>query len=396
MRTTARTARKRRRSSRAPEYVGADYRVIANSMTGTFEYGRGDKRALPDFNVFFRYYANYPYYSDAVWYLTQMRRWGQIPEGKTDAVVPRDGEEGVSRRTCTCRPRRLLVAEKKAKRGGLPIRERRLPRADEGVHRRHRVRRPQAQRLHREADDRPQGPAEDRERQCRRQVTCSRRQRGAHAADAAAESAAAPRPTLRRRAKPRFPRVNAAIDATIRALSLVGLGFLKPIVAMCRGEDPRVHLRQLWLDLGVPLVAIAAFLFAVEPGVVGHPDQPRADSRAGRGVGADAGVVGGSPRASARRRRRSTSARRSATPRGSPRIRTRRSRRAKYTGKPTYIDQIFTSLKTVFAGFLLATLIAVPLGILCGAEQDHQRDVQSADPDLQAGVAARVAAASSR
>ena len=48
-----------------PEYVGADYRVIANSMTGTFEYGRGDKRALPDFNVFFRYYATYPFYSDA-------------------------------------------------------------------------------------------------------------------------------------------------------------------------------------------------------------------------------------------------------------------------------------------------------------------------------------------
>jgi nitrate/nitrite transport system permease protein len=38
----------------------------------------------------------------------------------------------------------------------------------------------------------------------------------------------------------------------------------------------------------------------------------------------------------------------------------------KYTGKPTYIDQIFTSLKTVFAGFLIATLVAVPVGILCG------------------------------
>jgi nitrate/nitrite transport system permease protein len=38
----------------------------------------------------------------------------------------------------------------------------------------------------------------------------------------------------------------------------------------------------------------------------------------------------------------------------------------KYTGRPTYIDQIFTSLKTVFAGFLLASLIAVPVGILCG------------------------------
>ncbi len=68
-----------------PNYVGADYDVIANSMTGTFEYEKGDKRKLPDFNVFFRYYATYPYYSDAVWYLTQMRRWGQIAEYKPDS-----------------------------------------------------------------------------------------------------------------------------------------------------------------------------------------------------------------------------------------------------------------------------------------------------------------------
>lgn len=67
-----------------PNYVGADYDVIANSMTGTFEYEKGDKRQVPDFNVFFRYNATYPYYSDAVWYLTQMRRWGQIAEHKED------------------------------------------------------------------------------------------------------------------------------------------------------------------------------------------------------------------------------------------------------------------------------------------------------------------------
>ena len=66
------------------EYVGADEEVIANSMTGTFEYEKGDKRDVPDFNVFFRYYATYPYYSDAVWYLSQMRRWGQIAEAKDD------------------------------------------------------------------------------------------------------------------------------------------------------------------------------------------------------------------------------------------------------------------------------------------------------------------------
>jgi nitrate/nitrite transport system substrate-binding protein len=68
-----------------PQYVGADAKVIANSMTGTFEYEKGDKRAVPDFNVFFRYHATYPYYSDAVWYLTQMRRWGQISEAKPDS-----------------------------------------------------------------------------------------------------------------------------------------------------------------------------------------------------------------------------------------------------------------------------------------------------------------------
>jgi nitrate/nitrite transport system substrate-binding protein len=66
-------------------YVGADREVIANSMTGTFEYEKGDVREVPDFNVFFRYNATYPYYSDAVWYLTQMRRWGQISQAKPDS-----------------------------------------------------------------------------------------------------------------------------------------------------------------------------------------------------------------------------------------------------------------------------------------------------------------------
>ena len=67
------------------EYVGADEEVIAASMTGTFEFEKGDVRDIPDFNVFFRYNATYPFYSDAIWYLTQMRRWGQITEAKPDA-----------------------------------------------------------------------------------------------------------------------------------------------------------------------------------------------------------------------------------------------------------------------------------------------------------------------
>ncbi|OZB73563.1 MAG: nitrate ABC transporter substrate-binding protein, partial [Halothiobacillus sp. 13-55-115] len=66
------------------QYVGADEAVIAKSMTGTFEFDKGDVRPVPDFNVFFRDNATYPFYSDAIWFLTQMRRWGQIGEEKSD------------------------------------------------------------------------------------------------------------------------------------------------------------------------------------------------------------------------------------------------------------------------------------------------------------------------
>lgn len=38
----------------------------------------------------------------------------------------------------------------------------------------------------------------------------------------------------------------------------------------------------------------------------------------------------------------------------------------KYTGKETFLDQIFTSLVTVLTGFVLASIIAIPLGIVIG------------------------------
>ncbi|MEL6487278.1 MAG: CmpA/NrtA family ABC transporter substrate-binding protein, partial [Pseudomonadota bacterium] len=67
-----------------PNYVGADAEVIAASMTGVFTFEPGDTREAEGFNIFFEKYAGYPYYSDAIWYLTQMRRWGQIADDKDD------------------------------------------------------------------------------------------------------------------------------------------------------------------------------------------------------------------------------------------------------------------------------------------------------------------------
>ena len=93
--------------------MGADYEVIANSMTGTFEYEKGDKREVPDFNVFFRYNATYPYYSDAIWYLTQMRRWGQIADDKSDEWY-KDLAKKVYRPDLYTKAAQSLIAEKLA------------------------------------------------------------------------------------------------------------------------------------------------------------------------------------------------------------------------------------------------------------------------------------------
>jgi len=58
--------------------------VLMASMTGKFTFGDGDTRDTPEFNLFFSQQADYPFYSDAIWILTQMRRWGQIVETKPD------------------------------------------------------------------------------------------------------------------------------------------------------------------------------------------------------------------------------------------------------------------------------------------------------------------------
>jgi len=103
-----------------PEYVGADYGVLSNSMLGTFEFEKGDKRPAPNFNVFFRGYAQYPFTSDGVWTLTQMRRWGQIAEAKPDQWYL-DMAKKVMRTDIYLKAAQLLIDEKKAKKEDFPF-----------------------------------------------------------------------------------------------------------------------------------------------------------------------------------------------------------------------------------------------------------------------------------
>jgi two-component system, oxyanion-binding sensor len=63
----------------AKSYVNAPTSVVDNSMTGTWTYDKKEGPvSMPDFNVFHRYAANFPWHSHAIWFLTQMVRWGQI------------------------------------------------------------------------------------------------------------------------------------------------------------------------------------------------------------------------------------------------------------------------------------------------------------------------------
>lgn len=61
------------------EYINAPPDVVGLSMEGGFRFGSDEPLvAMPDFNVFYRYAATFPWLSHAVWFITQMYRWGQI------------------------------------------------------------------------------------------------------------------------------------------------------------------------------------------------------------------------------------------------------------------------------------------------------------------------------
>jgi len=59
-------------------YVNAPTDVIDNSMTGTYMFTNGVNTPMPQFNVFGKKQALYPYYSHGLWQVTQMIRWGQL------------------------------------------------------------------------------------------------------------------------------------------------------------------------------------------------------------------------------------------------------------------------------------------------------------------------------
>ncbi|MBI4327783.1 MAG: ABC transporter permease [Chloroflexi bacterium] len=155
------------------------------------------------------------------------------------------------------------------------------------------------------------------------------------------------------------------MSTLIKTCESVGLNWFVPFLRLAKRDNPNEQLRQILLQIGVPILAILLFLGAWSQVAAtvkvsfGSLPGPAAVWAEARNLWADHRAERAKETEFYQRqagRKRDFLA---ANPGGAWKER-------KYAGKPTYADQIFTSLKTVFTGFLIASGLAVPLGILCG------------------------------
>ncbi|CUH68453.1 Bicarbonate transport system permease protein CmpB [Thalassovita gelatinovora] len=158
-----------------------------------------------------------------------------------------------------------------------------------------------------------------------------------------------------------FTRINK-LDAWFKVL---GLAWITPMLKAAAGDTPKAQAKEVWQLLGVPLLAILIFIglwanlapkvqtsLGAIPGPVQvweqvenlHADHLREMDKAAafydRQDVRNAKLIAAGQDDKVKFR--------------------------DYTGKPTYYQQIWTSIKTVFFGFLIATLVAVPVGIAAG------------------------------
>ncbi|UWQ17439.1 ABC transporter permease [Jannaschia sp. M317] len=158
-----------------------------------------------------------------------------------------------------------------------------------------------------------------------------------------------------------FTRINKA-DGWFQVL---GLAWMTPVLKALAGDNPKAQLKDIWQLLGVPLLAIGLFLIAwgalapkVQTSLGAVPGPAEVWEQVGN-LHADA-VREGEKEEAFYARQDTRNAKFIAD--GQP----ERVKERAYTGKPTYYDQIGTSIVTVFFGFLIASVVAIPLGIAAG------------------------------
>lgn len=156
-----------------------------------------------------------------------------------------------------------------------------------------------------------------------------------------------------------------AIGRTDNFLKVIGLGWITPILRIANGEDRKAQGKALWQGLGIPVVAILTFLLLwaqlapqVKTSLGTIPGPVQVAEEFGKLI-EDHDKERAKGEAFYERQKVRNEKKLAKNPDAKVKWR-------KYTGKPTYFDQIWTSLQTVFMGFMLATIVAVPIGILSG------------------------------
>ena len=154
----------------------------------------------------------------------------------------------------------------------------------------------------------------------------------------------------------------------IHYMEMTGFHWLVPVVRLVKGENRKEQALDLFNQIGLPLIAIGIFLLLwaggasqVKTSLGELPGPVQVWEQAGN-LYEDHLRERARGEAFLERQEVRNAETLAADPQAEVRWR-------EYTGKATFIDQIFTSLKTVFAGFIVASLIAIPIGVACGLSQ---------------------------
>ncbi|MCX4188119.1 ABC transporter permease [Methylophaga sp. OBS4] len=154
-------------------------------------------------------------------------------------------------------------------------------------------------------------------------------------------------------------------DKLIYFLELTGFSWFIPLVKLASGESPKHQLQDLAKMVGVPLFAIVVFLMFWHMGAakivtsLGQVPGPVQVWEQANVLVKEHYEEREREQGFIERQEKRNAAKLEKDPDAEVTIRP-------YTGKETFFDQILTSLETVFVGFLLASLIAIPIGIISG------------------------------
>lgn len=189
----------------------------------------------------------------------------------------------------------------------------------------------------------------------------------------------------------------------LTGLRWIGLGFLEPMIRLLGGEEPKKNTTLMFRKMIFPIFSILLFIYMWDAGASYlfnvEAERKIEKERADRGEAAalemkqniDTGVKKDQPNSLPSPSQvyvafqallddhKSITIKKEAFAKKTAKVNAKRIAKGKkpieYTGRPSFIDQIYTSLKTVFAGVLLAFIIAVPIGIVLGLSEAMRNSV---------------------